>query len=410
VTRAIDAVWRIEAPRLIAGLARFCNGDIARAEDLAQDALVSALETWPSDGVPRNAGAWLMTTAKNRQIDLARRARMYSGKLEQVARELPAASPPADADAIEDDILRLVFMTCHPALSRESQVALTLRMVGGLKTNEIARAFLVPEATVGQRISRAKRTLSDAAVPFELPEPEALSERVAAVLAVVYLIYNEGYSASAGEDWMRLDLCEDALRLGRMLQQLMPGEPEVHGLAALMEIQSSRLRARTDAGGAPVPLLEQDRRRWDRLLIDRGLAAIDRAHAAPGTPGSYTLQAEIAACHARAKRPEDTDWKQIELLYSALERLTRSPIVTINRAVAVGMTGAPQEGLAMLDAVETDPLLHKYHLLPAVRGDLLEKLGRADEAAGYFDRAAELASNAREAELLRARASAVRGR
>lgn len=411
VTRTLDAVWRIEAPRLIAGLARFCNGDIGRAEELAQDAMVVALERWPDDGVPSNPGAWLMTTAKNRQIDLARRASVFQRKTEELGRELDTSTPaPEPASAgIEDDVLRLIFTTCHPALTRESQIALTLRLVGGLRTDEIARALLTSEATVGQRISRAKRTLADAGAPFEIPGADELADRTAAVLTVVYLVFNEGYSATTGEDWMRLDLCEDALRLARMLQALMPDEPEVHGLAALLEIQASRSRARTAADGSAVTLLEQDRSTWDRLLIDRGFAALDRAYAAPGWPGAYTLQAEIAACHARARTADETNWDQIAELYGKLAGLTGSPIVQVNRAVAVGMAGEASEGIAILESVAADPLLRDNHLVPAVRGDLLEKLGRSAEAAEQFSLAAELTQNAREQDVLRGRAKALSG-
>jgi RNA polymerase sigma factor (sigma-70 family) len=409
VQRAVDAVWRIEAPRLIAGLARFCNGDIGRAEELAQDAVLVALERWPVDGIPRNPGAWLMATAKNRQIDLARRAEVFRVKAEQLARENPTTSPPpAEVPAVEDDLLRLIFTTCHPALTRDSQVALTLRMLGGLKTDEIARALLTTEATVGTRISRAKRTLADAGSPFEVPGADELEERLAAVLGVVYLIYNEGYSATAGEDWMRLDLCEDALRLGRVLQAQLPDEPEVHGLAALMEIQSSRSRARTGPGGEAVLLLDQDRGRWDQQLIRRGFQAIERAHAAPGDPGVYTLQAEIAACHARAKTADETDWAQISALYLGLSRLTGSPVVEVNRAVAVGMADGPQAGLAVLAKVEDSPALVDYHLLAAVRGDLLEKAGRPEEAQREFERAAAMTRNERERAELERRAAALR--
>lgn len=393
---------------MIAGLARFCNGDVGRAEDLAQDALVSALETWPNDGIPRNPGAWLMTTAKNRQIDLGRRTQMFRVKVEELGRELPLAAPEPDPDAIDDDLLSLVFTTCHPVLSQDSQVALTLRMVGGLRTDEIARAFLVPESTIGQRISRAKRTLSDAEVPFEVPPPEQRGERVAAVLGVIYLIYNEGYSATAGEDWMRLDLCEDALRLGRMMQQLMPGEAEVHGLAALMELQSSRLGARTTATGEPILLLDQDRSRWDRLLIERGFAALAAAHALPGDPGIYTLQADIAACHARARRAEDTDWRQIANLYEALSALTRSPVVELNRAVAMSYADSPQTALIIIDSIERSEALADYHLLRSVKGDLLERSGRPEEAAAEFARAAEMTQNERERAVLEARRDALR--
>lgn len=407
--RAIDAVWRIEAPRMIAGLARFCNGDIGRAEELAQDAVLVALERWPDDGIPRNPGAWLMTTAKNRQIDLARRTEVFRVKTEQLAREAPAASPaPAETPPVEDDLLRLIFTTCHPALTRDSQVALTLRMLGGLTTDEIARALLTSESTVGTRISRAKRTLADAGSPFEIPGADELEERLAAVLAVVYLIFNEGYSATAGEDWMRLDLCEDALRLGRVLQAQLPQQAEVHGLAALMEIQSSRARARTGPGGEAVLLLDQDRGKWDQKLIGRGLAAIERAHAAPGDPGVYTLQAEIAACHARAKTAGETDWAQISALYLGLARLTGSPVVEVNRAVAVGMSDGPEAGLAVLAAVEDSPALSGYHLLAAVRGDLLERAGRQDEALAEFERAASMTRNERERAELARRAAAIR--
>jgi RNA polymerase sigma factor (sigma-70 family) len=393
---------------LIGGLARFCNGDVGRAEELAQDALVSALETWPDEGVPRNPGAWMMTTAKNHQIDLARRARVFQVKVEEIGRELPEAAPAPDPDAIDDDVLSLIFTTCHPVLSQESQVALTLRMVGGLKTEEIARAFLVTDATIGQRISRAKRMLAEADVPFEVPPPDERGERIAAVLGVVYLIYNEGYSATAGEDWMRLDLCEDALRLGRMLQQLMPGESEVHGLAALMELQSSRMRARTASDGSPILLLDQDRQQWDWLLIERGLKALDRARAVRRVSGAYTLQAEIAACHATARRAEDTDWHRIAALYRDLSTLTGSPIVELNRAVAVGMAVGPEAGLRVLDAIADDPVLAGYHLLPSVRGDLLEKAGRSADAAQEFDRAISMTRNEREREVLTRRRDELR--
>lgn len=398
----------MEAPRLIAGLARFCNGDIGRAEELAQDALVSALETWPVEGVPRNPGAWLTTTAKNRQIDLARRARVFQVKVEEIGRGLPAAAPEPDPDAIEDDLLSLVFTTCHPVLSQESQVALTLRMVGGLKTEEIARAFLVSETTVGQRISRAKRTLSDADVPFEVPPPEERAERIASVLAVVYLIFNEGYSATAGEDWMRLDLCEDAVRLGRMLQHLMPDEADVHGLAALMELQSSRLATRTTADGTPILLLDQNRQSWDRLLITQGLESIARAKSVRKAAGSYTLQAQIAACHATAARAEATDWNRIAALYRDLSNLTGSPIVELNRAVAVGMASGPEAGLRVVDAIADDPALAEYHLLPSVRGDLLAKLGREREAAEQFELAAAMTRNERERDVLTRRRDELR--
>ena len=393
---------------MIAGLARFCNGDIGRAEELAQDALVSALETWPTEGVPRNPGAWLTTTAKNRQIDLARRARVFQVKVEEIGRELPAAAPEPDPDAIEDDMLSLVFTTCHPVLSQESQIALTLRMLGGLKTEEIARAFLVSESTIGQRISCAKRTLANADVPFEVPPPEERTERIASVLAVVYLIFNEGYSATAGEDWMRLELCEDAVRLGRMLQYLMPDEAEVHGLAALMELQSSRMATRTTADGTPILLLDQNRQFWDRLLITKGLDSIERAKAAPNPAGTYTLQAQIAACHATAARAEATDWNRIAALYRDLSNLTGSPIVELNRAVAVGMASGPEAGLRVLDAIADDPALAEYHLLPSVRGDLLAKVGREREAADQFELAAAMTRNEREREVLTRRRDELR--
>jgi RNA polymerase sigma factor (sigma-70 family) len=393
---------------LIAGLARFCNGDVGRAEDLAQDALVSALEAWPADGIPRNPGAWLITTAKNRQIDIGRRALLYRVKVEELGRELPEVATEPDPEAIDDDLLSLVFTTCHPVLTEDSQVALTLRMVGGLKTEEIARAFLVSDSTIGQRISRAKRTLADAEVPFEVPPPEQRSERLAAVLGVIYLIFNEGYSATAGEDWMRLDLCEDALRLGRMMQQLMPDEAEVHGLAALMELQSSRMHARTTPAGEPILLLEQNRTLWDWLLIDRGLAALASAQAAQDTPGPYTLQAEIAACHARARRAEDTDWRQIVNTYETLSALTRSPVVELNRAVAMSYADSPETALIIISGIEHSAALADYHLLWSVKGDLLERAGRPEEAAAEFARAAEMTQNERERAVLEARRDALR--
>jgi RNA polymerase sigma factor (sigma-70 family) len=394
---------------LIAGLARFCNGDIGRAEELAQDASVVALERWPEDGVPANPGAWLMTTAKHRQIDLARRASVFKAKREEIGREIETSAPaPEPARArIDDDVLRLIFTTCHPALSQESQVALTLRMLGGLKTDEIARALLTSESTVGQRISRAKRTLADAGAPFEIPAADELQERLSAVLSVIYLIFNEGYSATAGDDWMRLDLCEDAVRFARMLQALMPDEPDVHGLAALLEIQASRSHARTGPDGAAITLLDQDRALWDRMLIDRGFAALERANASAGALGTYTLQAEIAACHARARHADDTDWKRIAALYATLAQLTESPIVEVNRAVAIGMAGEPETGLMILDRVA--PALEGNHLVPAVRGDLLAKLDRHEEAAAEFKRAAEMTRNEREAEVLRGRSASAGG-
>lgn len=409
--RAIDAVWRIESARLIAGLARMV-GDIGLAEDLAQDALVAALERWPESGVPRNPGAWLMTAAKHRAFDLLRRYKMLERKHEELGRELEAqqeqAVPDLDAaidDDIGDDLLRLMFTACHPVLSMEARVALTLRLLGGLKTEEIARAFLVPEATVAQRIVRAKRTLAEARVPFEVPRAADLDARLSSVLGVIYLIFNEGYSATAGEDWVRPALCEDALRLGRILAELAPAEPEVHGLVALMEIQASRLRARVGPTGEPVLLLDQDRSRWDQLLIRRGIAALQRAEQGGGALGPYALQAAIAACHAQARTPDATNWVRIVALYDALTQLMPSPIVDLNRAVAIAMAFGPAAGLELVDGLAAEPSLKAYHLLPAVRGDLLAKLGRRDEARGEFERAASLTQNARERELLRARAA-----
>jgi RNA polymerase sigma factor (sigma-70 family) len=411
--RAIDAVWRIESARLIAGLARLV-GDVGVAEDLAQDALVAALERWPEAGVPDNPGAWLMATAKHRAIDLLRRRTLLERKHEQLGHELEArqeqAVPDLEAaldDHVGDDLLRLMFVACHPVLSTEARVALTLRLVGGLTTGEIARAFLVPEPTVAQRIVRAKRTLADAHVPFEVPRGEALATRLSSVLGVVYLIFNEGYSATAGDDWMRPSLCEDALRLGRILAGLAPREPEVHGLVALMEIQASRSAARVGPAGEPVLLLDQDRGRWDQLLIRRGLAALDRAEALGGARGPYALQAAIAACHARARTPEATDWARIAALYGELAELAPSPVVELNRAVALGMAFGPAAGLELVDALTSEPALKAYHLLPSVRGDLLAKLGRADEARVEFERAAALTQNARERAMLLDRAAAV---
>jgi RNA polymerase sigma-70 factor, ECF subfamily len=406
----VDAVWRIESARLIAGLARIVR-DVGLAEDLAQDALVAALEAWPESGVPDNPGAWLMATAKRRAIDGFRRDATLARKHEEIARELELRqAEPEDLDAalddrIGDDLLSLVFTTCHPVLSTEARVALTLRMLGGLSTPEIARAFLVPEATVAQRIVRAKRTLGEARVPFAVPEGPELGARLASVLEVVYLIFNEGYSATAGESWTRPALCEEALRLGRVLAELAPEEPEVHGLVALMEIQASRLRARTGRGGEPVLLLDQDRGRWDRVLIGRGLAALARAERLGGALGPYALQAAIAACHARARSAEETDWARIAALYDALAELTPSPVVELNRAVAVGMAFGPAAGLELLDALGDAPALRSYHLLPAARGDLLERLGRREEARREFARAASLTRNARERGVLLARAA-----
>jgi RNA polymerase sigma-70 factor, ECF subfamily len=409
--RAIDAVWRIESSRLIAGLARMVR-DVGLAEDLAQDALVAALERWPESGVPDNPGAWLMATAKHRAIDLLRRKARLEHKQEELARDigLQMAMGGSDLDAaldgVGDDLLGLMFTCCHPVLSTEARVALTLRLLGGLTTREIARAFLVGEATVGQRIVRAKRTLAEARVPFEVPTGDELPPRLSSVLEVVYLVFNEGYSATAGDDWMRPALCREALRLGRILAALAPREPEVHGLLALMEIQASRAGARTTASGDPVLLLDQDRARWDRLLIRRGLEGLERAQELGGPLGPYTLQAAIAACHARAPTPEETDWIRIAALYEALGQLARSPVVEVNRAVALGMAFGPEAGLELADALTAEPTLEGYHLLPSVRADLLEKLGRAGEARAEFERAAGLTRNARERDLLLARAAA----
>ncbi len=388
-------------------------GDVGLAEDLAQDALVAALERWPESGVPDKPGAWLMATAKHRAIDQLRRRAMLQRKHEQLGHELEAqqerAVPDLDAaldDPVGDDLLRLMFVSCHPVLSTEARVALTLRLLGGLTTEEIARAFLVPTATVAQRIVRAKRTLAEARVPFEVPRGAELEARLSSVLEVVYLVFNEGYSATAGDDWMRPALCEDALRLGRVLAQLAPEEPEVHGLVALMEIQASRVRARLGPAGEPILLLEQDRGRWDRLLIQRGLAALERAEALGGAMGPYALQAAIAACHARAAAPADTDWQRIAALYQSLAELTPSPVVELNRAVAVSMAVGPAAGLELVDALRSEPSLKAYHLLPSVRGDLLAKLGRLDEARAEFERAAALTRNVRERDLLLGRAGA----
>ena len=409
--RAIETVWRIEAPRLIAGLTGLVR-DVGVAEELAQDALVAALEQWPVEGVPSNPGAWLMTTAKRRGVDQIRRNEVFKRKIEELGRDLEESGPDvgtlvAEDDGIGDDLLRLVFVACHPVLSTEARTALTLRLLGGLTTDEIARAFLVPEPTVAQRIVRAKKTLAKARVPFEVPQGEQLAARLASVLEVVYLIFNEGYAATAGDDWMRPALCEDALRLGRVLARLAPREPEVHGLVALMEIQASRAAARTGADGEPVLLAEQNRSRWDQLLIRRGLAALERAEALAGdAPGPYVLQAAITACHARARRFEDTDWERIASLYEQLARAMPSPVVELNRAVALSMAYGPEAGLALLDQLTAFPALRTYHLLPSVRGDLLAKLGRHAEARVEFARAASLTRNARERTLLRDRAAA----
>jgi RNA polymerase sigma factor (sigma-70 family) len=412
--RTIDAVWRIESPRLIAGLARIVR-DVGVAEDLAQDALVAALERWPESGVPDNPGAWLMATAKHRAIDHLRRNTLLERKHAELGPELEARQETAVADLeaaldddIGDDLLRLVFTACHPVLSTEARVALTLRLLGGLTTEEIARAFLVPTPTVAQRIVRAKRTLAEARVPFEVPRAAELGARLSSVLEVIYLIFNEGYSATAGDDWMRPALCEDAVRLGRILAGLVPNEAEVHGLVALMEIQTSRLGARTGPSGEPILLLDQDRGRWDQLLIRRGLAALERAEGLGRARGPYTLQAAIAACHARAHTSEETDWARIAALYAELARLTPSPVVELNRAVAVAMAFGPAAGLELVDALSSEPLLKGYHLLPSVRGDLLVKLGRLDEARAEFERAASLTRNARERTLLLERAASSR--
>jgi RNA polymerase sigma-70 factor (ECF subfamily) len=410
--RAIDAVWRIESPRLIAGLARIVR-DVGLAEDLAQDALVAALERWPESGVPDNPGAWLMATAKHRAIDRLRRTMLVERKQGELARDVGARQETAVADLeaaiddeIGDDLLRLMFTACHPVLSTEARVALTLRLLGGLTTGEIARAFLVPEPTVAQRIVRARRTLAEARVPFEVPRGTELAARLSSVLEVIYLVFNEGYSATAGDDWMRPALCEDALRLGRILAGLAPREPEVHGLVALMEIQASRARARVGPGGVPILLLDQDRARWDHVLVRRGLAALERAEKLGGALGPYALQAAIAACHARARTAAETAWARIAALYDALVRLTPSPVVELNRAVAVSMAFGPAAGLALVDALTSEPSLQSYHLLPSVRGDLLVKLGHFDEARAEFERAAALTRNARERDLLLERATA----
>ncbi|MGH9309250.1 MAG: RNA polymerase sigma factor [Vicinamibacterales bacterium] len=409
VRRTIDAIWRIESPRLIAGLTRIVR-DVGVAEDLAHDALVAALEQWPAGGVPRNPAAWLMAAGKNRAIDYFRRNKLLDRKHDELGYELQAEREAPDLDAalddeVGDDLLRLVFVACHPVLSTEARVALTLRLLGGLTTDEIARAFLVPEATVAQRIVRAKRILAEKRIPFEMPRGAELAGRVSSVLEVIYLIFNEGYSATAGDDWMRPALCEDALRLARIVAQLVPGEAEAHGLAALLEIQASRAKARIGPSGQPIVLFDQNRALWDRLLIRRGLAALERAERLGGERGPYTLQAAIAACHARARTPAETDWRRIATLYAELARATPSPVVELNRAVALGMADGPEAGLAMVDTLTSEPLLKSYHLLPAVRGDLLKKLGRNDEARAEFERAAALTRNARERDLLLERAA-----
>lgn len=406
--RAIDAVWRIESARLIAGLARMVH-DIGVAEELAQDALVAALEQWPGSGVPDNPGAWLMAVAKRRAIDQFRRQERLERKVEEIGRDLESkqasVQPEPELDDIGDDLLRLVFTSCHPVLSTEARVALTLRLLGGLTTDEIARAFLASESTIAQRIVRAKRTLTRKQVPFEVPQGDELAARLSSVLEVIYLVFNEGYSATAGDDWMRPELCAEALRLGRVLAQLASKEPEVHGLVALMEIQASRSRARTTPRGEPILLLEQDRGRWDQLLIRRGLAALDRAVALTDELGPYALQAAIAACHARARTPEETDWERIAALYERLAVATPSPVVELNRAVALTMAFGPEAGLELVDQLVDQPALARYHLLPSVRGDFLAKLGRHAEAKAEFERAAGLTRNERERALLLARAA-----
>jgi len=412
--RATEAVWRIEAPKLIAALVRLV-GDVGLAEELAQDALVAALEQWPREGVPNKPAAWLMATAKHRAIDAIRRQRRLQEKHEVLGRELevqPLGVPELEAvledTPISDDLLRLVFIACHPVLSMDARVALTLRLLGGLTTDEIAHAFLVPEPTIAQRIVRAKRTLAEAHVPFEVPSTDELSERLSAVLEVIYLVFNEGYSASAGDYWTRPALCEDALRLGRVLAELMPNEPEVHGLVALMEIQASRLRARLSPSGEPILLLDQNRALWDQLLIRRGLAALRRAERLGLALGPYALQAAIAACHARARTAEETDWVRIAALYDALSEVTPSPVVELNRAMAVAMAYGPATGLEVADALASEPSLKTYYVLPNVRGDLLFRLGRFAEAAAEFERAATLTRNARQREVLRGRAAQAR--
>ncbi|MDG0023595.1 RNA polymerase sigma factor [Trinickia sp. Y13] len=413
--RAIEAVWRIEAARVVAYAARFVR-DIGVAEELAQDALVAALEHWPRDGVPDNPGAWLMATVKHRALDKLRQDALHAKKHEAMGRDLDALEAhvvpdfvdsldAARADDIGDDLLRLIFTACHPVLSTDARVALTLRLLGGLATHEIARAFLAPEATIAQRIVRAKRTLREARVPFEVPRADARETRMASVLEVIYLIFNEGYSATAGDDWMRPALCDEALRVGRILAELAREDSEVHGLVALMELQASRLHARVDASGRPVLLAEQDRSRWDPLLIRRGLAALARAEALGGALGPYALQAALAACHARAHRAEDTDWARIVALYDALVQVAPSPVVELNRAVAVGMAFGPQTGFAIVEALAANPALARYHWLPSVRADFLAKLGRFDEARAEFERAAAMTQNARERDLLLVRAN-----
>ena len=409
--RTIDAVWRIESARIIAGLTRIVR-DVGVAEELAQDALVAALEQWPESGIPENPGAWLMGTAKHRAIDFLRRGTLIDRKHEDLGREMaeremqvPDLAAAMD-DHIGDDLLRLVFIACHPVLPTEGRVALTLRLLGGLTTDEIARAYLVAEPTIAQRIVRAKRALADAHVPFEVPRGAEFTARLSSVLQVIYLIFNEGYSATSGDDWLRPSLCEDALRLGRILAELVPDEAEVHGLVALMEIQASRSKARVGPTGEPILLLDQNRAQWDQLLIHRGLAGLDRAERLGGMRGSYSIQAAIAACHARAVTADDTDWERIVTLYSGLAQIAPSPIVELNRAVAVGMARGPAAGLELVDTLRDEPALREYHLLPSVRGDLLKKLGRLGEARTEFELAASITRNARERNLLLERARA----
>jgi len=408
IHRTVEAVWRMESAKIIAKLTRMLR-QVGIAEEFAQDALVTALEQWPRTGVPDNPAAWLMTTAKNRALDELRRRKLITRTNEAIAKTTPAAMPPPEGaadDGLGDDLLRLIFIACHPVLSTEARTALTLRMLAGLKTEEIARAFLASETAIGQRIVRAKRTLAEARVPFELPSADERAKRLGSVLEVIYLIFNEGYAATSGEDWTRPALCEEAMRLGRILAELLPGEPEVHGLVSLMEIQASRLGARVDAAGEPVLLLAQNRGQWNQLLVRRGLAALDRAQRSSGPSGPYTLQAAIAACHARAPTAEATNWEQIVALYDALAQSTPSPVVELNRAVAVSMAFGPAAALELVDALREEPRLSRYHWLPSVRGDLLEKLGRYDEARVEFSRAAGLTQNAREKTLLLGRAAA----
>lgn len=411
LNNTFDAIWRIESPKLIAALTRMLR-DVGRAEEVAQDAFVAALSQWPQEGIPRNPGAWLMTTAKRRAIDAIRRDKTLEQKSEQLGHELELHGEASDFDdaseEIDDDMLRLMFIACHPVLSAQARVALTLRLIGGLTTAEIARAFLTPEATIAQRIVRAKRTLSEAHVPFEVPSGADRAQRLAAVMEAIYLIFNEGYAATAGDDVLRPELVEDALRVGRMLEHLMPDEPEVHGLVALMELQASRMRARIAPNGDPILLLDQDRRRWNQLLIHRGFKALERAEVSGGARGPYALQAAIAACHARAATPDATDWRAIAALYDALAQVNPSPVVELNRAVAVGMAYGPLAGLEIVDVLLDEPALRAYHLLPSVRADLLQKAGRLSEAGQEFERGASLAQNARDRKLLLERAAACR--